>query len=63
MTRKILTKLVKEKVFKVVADRKGWTKFGDAAGNPPGPDISSTIIGEQVFLKLAVGKVLLLAHS
>lgn len=56
VTRKILTKLVKEKVFKDVAVRKTWQKFGDAQGNAPGPDISSTIVGEQVFLKLAVGK-------
>lgn len=53
VTRKILKKLVVHKVPKEVAARRHWTKFGDAKGHPPGPNTKTTLVGEQVFLRLA----------
>lgn len=59
MTRKIRSKLVTEHVNKAVAQRKKWVKFGDETGNKPGPDLSTTTIGENIPLKLGstTGKV------
>lgn len=56
VTRKIRLRVVSEKVSVEVASRQGWCKFGDAANDPPGPNISSTIIGEPVFLNLSQTK-------
>lgn len=53
ITRKIKKTLIKEYVNKSVAGRKKWQKFGEAKGNSPGPDLSTTTIGEQIFLKLS----------
>lgn len=39
-----------------MARRHDWRKFGDAAGDGPGPNISSTIVGESVFLNLSHSK-------
>ncbi|CDS12438.1 hypothetical protein LRAMOSA04632 [Lichtheimia ramosa] len=52
VTRKIRSKLVTEHVNKAVAQRKKWVKFGDETGNKPGPDLSTTTIGENIPLKL-----------
>ena len=38
-----------------VAERKNWTKFGQERGNKPGPDRSTTTVGENVALKLSAG--------
>lgn len=46
--------LVTESVCPQVAARSEWKKFGDAINDGPGPNISSTIIGEPVFLKLSM---------
>ncbi|KAG2220285.1 hypothetical protein INT45_009900 [Circinella minor] len=52
VTRKIRSKLVTEHVNKSVAQRKKWAKFGEEEGNKPGPDLSTTTIGENIPLKL-----------
>lgn len=54
VTRKIRMKLVTEAVEPEVAARREWRKFGLAANDGPGPNISSTILGEPVYLKLAL---------
>jgi translation initiation factor 3 subunit G len=54
VTRKIRMKLVTEAVEPEVATRRAWKKFGLAANDGPGPNISSTILGEPVYLKLAM---------
>jgi translation initiation factor 3 subunit G len=46
-TRKIRTTVVKEHVNPRVAERKEWVKFGDEKGHPPGPDLSTTSVGEN----------------
>lgn len=56
VTRKIRMRLVTEKVCPQVAARADWKKFGDAAGDGAGPNVSSTIIGEPVFLRLSMSK-------
>lgn len=54
ITRKIRMRLVTEAVEPEVALRRAWKKFGLAANDGPGPNISSTILGEPVFLKLGM---------
>ncbi|KAG1146055.1 hypothetical protein G6F37_002987 [Rhizopus arrhizus] len=58
VTRKIRSKLITEHVNKAVAQRKKWVKFGEEEGRKPGPDLSTTTIGENIPLKLKsnVGK-------
>jgi len=50
-TRKIRTTVVKEHVNPRVAERREWIKFGKEKGNPRGPDISTTTIGENMIFK------------
>lgn len=38
-----------------VAERKNWAKFGRERGNKPGPDRSTTTVGENIQLKLSAG--------
>ncbi|ORX53983.1 translation initiation factor 3, RNA-binding subunit [Hesseltinella vesiculosa] len=52
ITRKIRSTLKTEHVNKAVAQRKKWAKFGEEQGNKPGPDVSTTTIGENIPLKL-----------
>ena len=47
--------LQKSLVDHEVAERKNWPKFGAERGNKPGPDRSTTTIGEEVFLRLSAG--------
>ena len=54
VTRKIKMRLVTESVEPEVAFRRTWKKFGLAANDGPGPNMSSTILGEPVFLKLGM---------
>lgn len=56
VTRKVKLRLVTEKVSDGVAARCHWKKFGDAANDGPGPNSSSTIVGEAIFLKLSLNK-------
>ncbi|CAG8689403.1 371_t:CDS:2, partial [Acaulospora colombiana] len=53
VTRKIKKTLITERVNKPVAERKKWAKFGDERGKKVGPDLSTTSIGEQIYLKLS----------
>uniref|UniRef100_A0A1D1ZIK5 Eukaryotic translation initiation factor 3 subunit G n=1 Tax=Anthurium amnicola TaxID=1678845 RepID=A0A1D1ZIK5_9ARAE len=53
VTRKIKKTLITERVNKVAAERKKWAKFGEERGKKAGPDLSTTSIGEQIFLKLS----------
>lgn len=47
-------RLVTEAVEPEVALRRTWKKFGLSANDGAGPNISSTILGEPVFLKLSM---------
>lgn len=47
-------RLVTESVEPEVALRRSWKKFGLAANDGAGPNISSTILGEPVYLKLGM---------
>lgn len=52
VTRKIKMVLKKEQVNKAVAERKKWAKFGEERNSGPGPNLQTTSVGEQIFLKL-----------
>lgn len=54
VTRKIKMRLVTESVEPEVALRRTWKKFGLASSDGLGPSISTTILGEPVFLKLGM---------
>ena len=54
VTRKIRMRLVTEAVEPEVALRRSWKKFGLAVKDGPGPNISTTVLGEPVFLKLGM---------
>jgi translation initiation factor 3 subunit G len=49
--RKIRTTIVKEHVNPRVAERKEWAKFGAEKGHPPGPDLSTTSVGENIVFR------------
>ncbi|CAG8521460.1 13086_t:CDS:2 [Ambispora gerdemannii] len=53
ITRKIKKTLITTHVNKIVAERKKWEKFGEEKGKKDGPDLSTTSVSEQVFLKLS----------
>ncbi|KAF3281639.1 translation initiation factor eIF3 subunit g [Orbilia oligospora] len=50
-TRKIKISVVKERVNPRVAERREWAKFGREQGHPPGPDMSTTTVGENILFK------------
>lgn len=54
VTKKIRMRLVTESVEPEVALRRSWSKFGLAANDGIGPNNSSTISGEPVYLKLSM---------
>jgi translation initiation factor 3 subunit G len=41
----------KEHVNPRVAERKEWAKFGAEKGHPPGPDLSTTSVGENIVFR------------
>ncbi|KAG4300722.1 hypothetical protein PCANB_003008 [Pneumocystis canis] len=55
ITRKIKTIVVKEEDNPLIEDRRHWKKFGAEKDRGPGPDPSTTSIGENIFLKFQVG--------
>ncbi|CAD6192036.1 unnamed protein product [Caenorhabditis auriculariae] len=44
-------KVIKKKVPRVVADRKKWKKFGMCTGEPPGPQVATTYVAEEVEMQ------------
>ena len=48
VTRKLARRTETKHVNKAVAERKKWAKFGEEEGNKPGPDSSTTTIGEKI---------------
>ena len=55
ITKRIRRTLQKAIVQHTVAERKNWAKFGQEKGNKPGPDRTTTTVGETVQLKLSAG--------
>ncbi|KAG5418266.1 TIF35 [Candida metapsilosis] len=54
VTQRIKEVVVQEKVHPLIAKRKNWSKFGKEKNKPPGPDTSTTQLGEKVELKLGL---------
>ncbi|EPS41661.1 hypothetical protein H072_4421 [Dactylellina haptotyla CBS 200.50] len=50
-TRKIKISVIKERVNPRVAERREWAKFGQEKGHPPGPDLTTTTVGENILFK------------
>ena len=50
-TRRIRTTTVKEHVNPRVAERREWAKFGAEQGHAPGPDLSTTSVGENIVFR------------
>lgn len=44
-------KVITKKVPRLVAERKKWKKFGSAAGDGPGPQISTTYVADDVEIQ------------
>lgn len=49
-------KITKQVVPKSAAKRKTWSKFGDSAGDKPGPNPHTTIISEDVVMVVITNK-------
>ena len=45
-------RIERHRIPKVVAQRRKWIKFGDAAGEPVGPNKANTLVADDVFLTL-----------
>lgn len=52
ITQRIKDVVVQEKVHPLIAKRKTWKKFGKDIKSEPGPDSSTTQLGEKVELRL-----------
>ena len=56
ITRKIRMRRITESVPAVVAERRIWKKYGESSKDRAGPNLATTILGEPVFLKLALDR-------
>lgn len=54
VSQKIREVKVQEKVHPLIAKRKTWAKYGKEKNSAPGPDTSTTQLGEKVELKLGL---------
>ncbi|QSL66159.1 hypothetical protein MERGE_000534 [Pneumocystis wakefieldiae] len=55
VTRKIKKIIVKEKDNPAIEERKKWKKFGAEKDHGPGPDPSTTSVGENIVFKFQLG--------
>lgn len=55
VTRKVKTVVIKEKDNPAIEERKKWKKFGVEKDRGPGPDPSTTSVGENIVLKFQLG--------
>ncbi|KDN44497.1 translation initiation factor 3, RNA-binding subunit [Tilletiaria anomala UBC 951] len=55
VTRRVRRTLIRTQVNQASVARQSWSKFGKEKGNPPGPHMATTTIGENVQLKLSAG--------
>ncbi|AET39151.1 translation initiation factor eIF3 core subunit g Ecym_4071 [Eremothecium cymbalariae DBVPG len=53
VTQRVKEIKITEKVNKSIAARRKWAKYGAEANSPPGPNLSTTKLGEELHLKLA----------
>ncbi|ODQ65238.1 translation initiation factor 3, RNA-binding subunit [Nadsonia fulvescens var. elongata DSM 6958] len=54
VTQKIREVVVKERVNAAVAERKSWAKYGREKDCPPGPNLITTSVGENMLFRLAL---------
>ncbi|KAK6204578.1 translation initiation factor eIF3, p33 subunit [Scheffersomyces amazonensis] len=54
VTQRIREIKVQERVHPLIAQRKNWHKYGKERNSAPGPDTSTTQLGEKVELKLGL---------
>ncbi|KAK6465260.1 eukaryotic translation initiation factor 3 subunit G-domain-containing protein [Scheffersomyces coipomensis] len=54
VTQRIREVTVQERVHPLIAQRKSWNKYGKEKNSAPGPDTSTTQLGEKVELKLGL---------
>ncbi|CAK9436775.1 uncharacterized protein LODBEIA_P12970 [Lodderomyces beijingensis] len=54
VTQRIREVVVQERVHPLIAKRKNWVKYGKEKNKPPGPDTSTTQLGEKVDLRLGL---------